>query len=117
MLLHEHISMARRHVQDGERHIARQHERIVRLRSRNLPTADALKFLELPEQVHAFQRQHLSRLVSKSDLPGPAHSAEPTEGPTDDVISISDPILRLALALQNEIRLKRLKAPPKSKLH
>lgn len=28
MLLHEHISMARRHVRDGERHIARQHERM-----------------------------------------------------------------------------------------
>lgn len=112
--------MARRHVQDGERHIARQHERIVRLRSKNLPTADALKFLDLLEAVHAFQRQHLSRLLSKADPSGPAHSAAPMQmarGPTDDVISISDPILRLALALQNEIRLKRLKAPPKSKLH
>ncbi|PBC06810.1 hypothetical protein CK230_29860 [Mesorhizobium sp. WSM3859] len=121
MLLHEHISMARRHVLDGERHIVRQHERIVRLRSKNLPTADALKFLDLLEEVHAFQRKHLSQLLSKSDLQGSARSATPKQllqGPTDDVVSISDPIVRLALELQNEIRLRGLKAkPPKSTLH
>ncbi|TIV61310.1 hypothetical protein [Mesorhizobium sp.] len=105
MLLDEHISMARRQVLDGERHIVRQHERIVRLRSKDLPTADALKFLDLLEQVPAFQRQHLSQLLSKSDLRGSARSATPkrlSPSPTGDVISISRPIVRLALQLQNE---------------
>lgn len=117
MLLHEHISMARRHLLDGERHIVRQRERIVRLRSKNLPTANALKFLDLLEQVHAFQRQHLSQLLSKSDLQGSARSATPKQL-LQGLVSISDPIVRLALQLQNEIRLRGLKAkPPKSTLH
>lgn len=110
--------MARRHVLDGERHIVRQHERIVRLRSKNLPTGSALKFLDLLEQVHALQRKHLSQLLWKSDLRGSATLKQLSQGPTDNVFSISDPIVRLALQLQNEIRLRGLKAkPPKSTLH
>lgn len=113
--------MARRHVLAGEGHVVRQHERIARLRSNNLPTVDALKFLDLLEQVHAFQRKHLSQLLSKLDLSGSVHSPAPRkvmQGPADDVFSISDPIVRLALQLQNEIRLRGLKAkPPKSTLH
>ncbi|CDX21556.1 hypothetical protein MPLB_2040036 [Mesorhizobium sp. ORS 3324] len=125
MVLDDHISMARRHVREGERHIARQQDRIVRLRSKNLPTADASKFLRLLKEVHALQRQHLSQLLSKS--PSSQKGSEISAGErqeaqgSSDFILISDPIVRLALELGEEldkIKLKWLTAKaPKGKLH
>ncbi|CDX43287.1 hypothetical protein MPLSOD_50118 [Mesorhizobium sp. SOD10] len=124
MLLDDHISMAQRHVRHGELHIARQQERITRLRSKSLPTADALTFLRLLEDVHALQRQHLSRLLSKSASPKATPKASAVEtrlvhGATE-LISIPDPIVRLTLELEKKLkaRMKWLAAkPPKGRLH
>ncbi|OBQ96803.1 hypothetical protein [Mesorhizobium sp. AA23] len=124
MSLEDYISMAQRHVRHGERHIARQHERIARLRTNRLPTVDALRFLSLLEEVHALQREHLSRLLSKSagskvvsELSAKTQVAKGGR----DAISIPDPIVRLALELEqelNSVKLKWLTAkPPRGKLH
>ena len=124
MSLEDHISMAQRHVRHGERHIARQHERIARLRTNSLPTVDALRFLSLLEEVHALQREHLSRLLSKS---AGSKAVSELSAKTQvvkggkDVISIPDPIVRLALELEQELNDLKLKwltgKPPKGKLH
>nr|WIE90832.1 hypothetical protein P9270_025390 [Mesorhizobium sp. WSM4875] len=107
MLLHKHISMARRRVREGERHIARQHERIARLRSERLPTTDALRFLDLLLEVHALWREHLSRLLSVStgSQRGSELSAETlvTEG-SNAAISIPDSMVRLGPTLEKELR-------------
>jgi hypothetical protein len=124
MLLDDHISMAQRHVRHGELHIARQHERITRLRSKSLPTTDALSFLRLLEEVHAVQRRRLSQLLSKSAGSQAASEVLAAEtrlvkGATD-LIWIPDPIVRLTLELEQELkaRMKWLAAkPPKGRLH
>ena len=124
MLLDDHISMAQRHVRHGELHIARQQERITRLRSKSLPTTDALTFLRLLEDIHALQRQHLSRLLSKSAASQAASKVSAAETrpvhAAPDLISIPDPIFRLTLELEEKLkaRMKWLTAkPPKGKLH
>ncbi|RUW33167.1 hypothetical protein EOA60_08175 [Mesorhizobium sp. M1A.F.Ca.IN.020.06.1.1] len=116
MLLHDHISMLQRLVRHGEWHIARQRERIARLRSQNLPTADALRFLSLLEEVHAFRRKHLSRLLSKptGSQAGSVFSAK------TQLISIPEPVLRLGLELEEalkEIFSGSAAKPAKGRLH
>ncbi|WP_141245231.1 MULTISPECIES: hypothetical protein [unclassified Mesorhizobium] len=123
MLLHDHISMARRHVRQGERHIALQHERIACLRTSRLPTEDALRFLSLLEEVHALQREHLSRLLSKS---APSKAVSELSPKTqlvagrNDVIAIPEPIVGLGLDLEQalkEILSESAAKPSKVKLH
>jgi hypothetical protein len=105
-------------------HIARQQERITRLRSKSLPTADALTFLRLLEDVHALQRRHLSRLLSKSTASQAAPKISAVEtwsvDVAPDLISIPDPMLRLAQELEEKLkaRVTWLTAkPPKGPLH
>ncbi|RWB19909.1 MAG: hypothetical protein EOQ40_17390 [Mesorhizobium sp.] len=124
MQINDHIRMAQRHVQDGEHQIARQHDRIARLRCKSLPTAGALKFLVLLEECHALQRQHLSRLLSKSTgSVGSELSAAETQAlqGANELILIRDPIARLALELEeelSEVKLQWLTARlPRGKLH
>ncbi|MDX8529273.1 hypothetical protein RFM68_33105 [Mesorhizobium sp. MSK_1335] len=125
MQIDEHIRIAQRHVRDGERQIARQHDRIDRLRCKSLPTADALKFLGLLEEIHALQQQYLSRLLSKStgSMAGAELSAAKAQVAQrgNELILIPDPVVRLALELEkelNEIKLAWSTAkPPKSRLH
>jgi hypothetical protein len=74
------------------------------------------------EDVHALQRQHLSRLLSKaaaSQSEVPAVDTRSVQG-VADLISIPDPIRCLALELEEKLkaRMKWLSAnPPNGKLH
>ncbi|RWK89590.1 MAG: hypothetical protein EOR52_09625 [Mesorhizobium sp.] len=122
MLLHDHISMARRHVRQGERRIARQHERIACLRTSRLPIEDALRLLSLLEEVHALQRQHLSRLLSKSAGKAVSELSAETQvvAGRNDVIAIPEPIIGLGLELEQalkEILSESAAKPSKDKLH
>jgi hypothetical protein len=57
------LEMVRRHVQDGERHIAGQHARIARLAASELSTEAAETFLVLLETLQRQHEAHLARLT------------------------------------------------------
>ncbi|WP_156913686.1 hypothetical protein [Mesorhizobium sp. WSM3224] len=99
MVLGDHISMAQRHVQSGELQVALQRGRLARLRARHLPTADALKFLRLLEEIHVLQRQRLSQLLLQSPNSQAAAETQVAQR-LNDLILVPDPIFRLALELQ-----------------
>ncbi|RWD97025.1 hypothetical protein [Mesorhizobium sp.] len=108
MGLNDFICMAQQHVRHGERQITRQHNLIARLRTKNLPTMDALRFPRLLEELQAVQRQVLSQLLwksanSQSDSNPLSWEAPGTEG-LNDWISIPDRIFQLALELQEKLK-------------
>ncbi|MDG4882769.1 hypothetical protein [Mesorhizobium sp. WSM4884] len=102
--------MARRHVRHGERHVRRQHNVIARLCSRSLPTAEALQFLKLLEQLHAMQRHRMAQLLwnSASSPPNPEllDVEMEVEQAVNDWTSIPDRVFRLALQLQEKLEEK-----------
>ncbi|OBQ96970.1 hypothetical protein A9K66_00445 [Mesorhizobium sp. AA23] len=67
MAIDDDIEMARRLVHEGERHLRRQHELVADLSDQGLPTDDALRFLQLLEDMQAMHRQHLSRLLRRAE--------------------------------------------------
>ncbi|TIQ37059.1 MAG: hypothetical protein E5X48_06685 [Mesorhizobium sp.] len=107
MEFNKHIRMAQRHVRDGERQLTRQRNLIARLRTKSLPTIDALEFLGLLEELHAMQRQRLSQLIWQSaswQLDEPLTWEMPWAERLNDWISIPDRIFRLAFELQEKLK-------------
>ena len=66
MPLADDISMAERHVAQGNLHLTRQHELIAKLNADCHPTEDAVAFLHLLEDLQELHRAHLARLLRKA---------------------------------------------------
>ena len=60
------IEMLRRHVREGARHVANQHELITRLKQHSLPTADAEALLITFEELQRQHEEHLARVEAEA---------------------------------------------------
>ncbi len=63
------LEMVRRHVRQGEGHLASQRAIIARLKASHLPTDEAEALLDTFEDVQRLHKAHLTRLEGKGDLP------------------------------------------------
>ena len=61
------LEMVRRHVRQGEVHVARQHEMVAKLRANGWLTEAALRLLATLEATQQQHKAHLARL--EGDLP------------------------------------------------
>lgn len=68
------IEMARRHVAEGESHVAGQRQLIARLEDRSLPTQEAWALLAQFEQALASHRAHFDQ-IRREQLAGRRDSA------------------------------------------
>jgi hypothetical protein len=59
------LGMVRRHIEVGDRHIAKQRALIAYLRKRDLPTEEAEALLILFEDVQRQHEEHLARLEAR----------------------------------------------------
>jgi hypothetical protein len=59
------LGMVRRHIEVGDRHIAKQRALIARMRQRDLPTEEAEALLILFEDVQRQHEEHLARLEAR----------------------------------------------------
>lgn len=61
------LEMVRRHVREGERHLAGQRALIARLRASDLPTEEAEALLDTFEDLQRQHEAHLARVEGKRD--------------------------------------------------
>jgi|ERR1700722_1034376 hypothetical protein len=59
------LQMARRHVRDGEAHVARQREILAKLQADHLPTEMAQKLLVGFEETLQLHKSHLAQIEAK----------------------------------------------------
>ena len=69
--LEHHILVARRHVELGERHIARQREIIEQLKQHGHDTTSAERLLNTFEALQALHRMNLQRQMELLGVDGP----------------------------------------------